>query len=148
MARTGERRDPYLAFNFRVEIEGLITGGFSECGGLQVEIETKEYREGGANDYVDRFTGRVKHPPLVFKRGVSDIDGLWDWYQDVIKGKIRRKNGTIYLLNRVGDAVMHWDFKEAFPCKWTGPDFRADGNNVAFESIELVHRGLKWKKDQ
>ncbi len=147
MSRTGERRDPYLSFNFRVEIEGLITGGFSECAGLMVEIETKEYREGGVNDFVDRFSGRVRHPPLVFKRGISDIDGLWDWYQDVIKGKVRRKNGSIYLLDRGGESAMHWDFKDAFPCKWTGPEFRSDSSSVAFESVELVHRGIRWRKD-
>jgi phage tail-like protein len=144
MARTGDRPDPYRAFNFRVEIEGLITGGFSECNGLQVEVEVKEYREGGVNDYVDHFAGRVKHPPLVFKRGLSAIDGLWLWYQDAAGGRVRRKNGTVYLLNEAHLPVMRWDFKQAFPTKWIGPDLRADANSVAFESIELVHRGLKW----
>jgi hypothetical protein len=38
--------------------------------------------------------------------------------------------------------VIWWDFKEAFPVKWTGPELRADSGNVAFESIELAHRGL------
>ena len=37
---------------------------------------------------------------------------------------------------------MWWDFKEAFPVKWTGPDLRADSGSVAIESVELAHRGL------
>ena len=37
---------------------------------------------------------------------------------------------------------MWWDFKEAFPYKWTGPDLRASSSDVAFESVELAHRGL------
>jgi phage tail-like protein len=146
MPQTGARRDPYQSCNFFVEIEGIVTGGFTECGGLQVELETKELREGGVNDYVHTLRGRIKYPPLTFKRGITDIDGLWQWYQDVAKGVVKRKNGTIYLLNRAHEAVMRWDFKDAIPTKWTGPDFRSDANSVAFESIELVHRGLKWKK--
>ncbi len=146
MAQPGTRRDPYLAFNFLVEIEGIVTGGFSECTGLQVEVEIKELREGGVNDYSHRLTGAVKYPPLQLKRGLSDIDGLWEWYQDVLKGKIKRKNGSIYLLDRGQEAKLRWDFKGAFPYKWTGPDLRTEGNNIAFESLELAHRGLRWQR--
>ena len=55
---------------------------------------------------------------------------------------INRKNGTIYLLDRMRIPVMYWNFKEAYPVKYTGPDLRADSANIAFESVELTHRGL------
>lgn len=138
----GVRADPYHAFNFLVEIEGILAGGFSECSGLQVETEFHDYREGGVNEYVHRFAGPTKYPPLILKHGLTLIDGLWGWHQDVARGTIERKNGTVYLLNKKHIPVIWWDFKEAFPCKWTGPELRADSGNVAFESIELAHRGL------
>src|SRR5690348_3587241 len=83
---TGIRLDPYLACNFVVEIEGLLVGGFAECSGLQVESETFPYREGGVNEYVHHFVGGAKHSPLLLKRGLSLIDGLWGWHQDVVAG--------------------------------------------------------------
>ncbi|HKQ74182.1 MAG TPA: phage tail protein [Blastocatellia bacterium] len=143
----GMRADPYQAFNFLIEIEGIMAGGFSECSGLQVETEFQEYREGGVNDYVHRFPGPTKHPPLTLKHGLTQIDGLWRWHQEVSEGvsqgkEITRQNGTIYLLSKNGLPVMWWDFKEALPVKWTGPELRADSASVAFESVELVHRGL------
>jgi phage tail-like protein len=138
----GVRADPYQVFNFLVEIEGILAGGFSECSGLQVETEFFDYREGGVNEYVHRFAGPTKYPPLVLKHGLTQIYGLWSWHQDVIQGKIERKNGTIYLLDKQRIPVMWWDFKEAFPYKWTGPELRADSSNVAIESVELTHRGL------
>jgi len=138
----GVRADPYQAFNFLVEIEGILAGGFSECSGLQVETEVTDYREGGRNDYVHRFAGPTKYPPLILKHGLTQIDGLWAWHQDVVEGQINRHNGTIYLLDKKRMPVMWWDFKEALPVKWTGPDLRADSGNVAIESIELTHRGL------
>jgi phage tail-like protein len=138
----GVRADPYQSFNFMVEIEGILAGGFSECTGLQVETEFFDFREGGLNDYVHRFAGPTKYPPLVLKHGLTQIDGLWNWHQDVTQGRISRKNGTIYLLDKQRVPAMFWNFKEAFPVKWNGPDFRADSANVAIESVELAHRGL------
>jgi phage tail-like protein len=138
----GIRSDPYQAFNFLVEIEGILTGSFSECTGLQVETEYFDYREGGLNDYMHRFAGATTYPPLILKRGVTQIDGLWNWHQEVTRGSINRKNGTIYLLDKTHIPVIHWNFKEAYPVKYAGPDFRADSASVAFESVELTHRGL------
>ena len=137
------RLDPYLSFNFVVEIEGLLAGAFSSCSGLEVETEKYEYREGGVNGYIHRFAGATHHPPLVLKHGLSPIDGLWNWHQDVVAGLfIRRRNGTIYLLNAGHVPVMWWNFTAALPTKWSGPSLDAATNAVAFETIELVHRGL------
>lgn len=138
----GVRADPYQVFNFLVEIEGVLAGGFSECSGLQVETEYYDYREGGRNEYVHRFAGPTKYPPLTLKHGLTLIEGLWTWHQEVIQGEINRKNGTIYLMDRNGIPTMWWDFKEAYPIKWTGPDLRANSGEVAFESVELAHHGL------
>jgi phage tail-like protein len=138
----GVRLDPYQVFNFMVEIEGILAGGFSECSGLAVETEYLDYREGGVNEYVHRLPGPTKYPPLVLKHGLTQIDGLWTWHQEVVHGNVQRRNGTIYLLDQQRIPVMWWDFKEAYPVKYTGPDFRADSGAVAFESVELAHRGL------
>lgn len=140
----GQRTDPYAAFNFWVEIGNLIAGGFTEVSGLQIETETLAYREGGLNAYVHHLPGPTRYPQnLVLKRGLTDIDTLWAWYQDVSNGTIRRWNGTIYLLKHNGETALAWDFLEAYPVRWIGPDLRSDSSNVAFESIELVHRGIK-----
>jgi phage tail-like protein len=138
----GIRADPYQGFNFLVEIEGILVGGFSECTGLQVESEFTEFREGGQNDFVWRFPGPTKYPSLNLKHGITLIDGLWSWHQDVTQRKIERRNGTVYLLNKQKLPVLWWDFKQALPVKWTGPDLRADSSAIAFESIELNHQGL------
>lgn len=138
----GIRTDPYQAFKFLIEIDGLIAGGFSECSGLQVETESHEYREGGQNDYMHKFAGPTKYPPLTLKHGLTMNELLWAWHQDVTQRTFTRKNGTIFLLNKKGIPVIWWNFKEAFPVKWTGPDLRAEAGSVAFESIDLVHHGL------
>jgi phage tail-like protein len=138
----GVRADPFQGFNFLIEIEGILAGGFSECSGLQVETEVVEFAEGGNNDFVHQFAGRTKYPPLILKHGITLIDGLWSWHQDVTKGTIKRRNATIYLLNKERLPMIWWDVKQALPVKWTGPDLRAESGSVAFESLDLRHKGL------
>src|SRR5262245_29877385 len=85
-AALGRRLDPYLAFNFVVEIEGLLTGGFKEVRGLESNVEIKEYAEGGVNGYIHKIPGETRYPNLVLSRGLTDIDSLWSWYNDVSRG--------------------------------------------------------------
>jgi phage tail-like protein len=136
------RGDPLLGCRFTVEIGGLIAGGFAECSGLSAETETETYPEGGVNDHVHHFAGRTLHPPLVLRRGITLHDGLWQWYAATRAGQVERLNGTVTLRNLDGSPALAWDFLGAFPAKWTGPELRADQASVAFESVELHHRGL------
>jgi len=138
----GVRADPYQVFNFLVEIEGTLTGGFSECTGLVVETETETYKEGGVNGFTHTFVSRTKSPNLSLKHGLTLVDGLWLWHQDVVQGKVERRNGTVYLLDKFKGPVLWWDFEGAYPVKWIGPELKADSGTVAVETVELVHRGL------
>jgi phage tail-like protein len=139
----GDRVDPYLSFHFLVEIEGLVIGGFNEVTGLTVEIEIEEYREGGLNAYVHKLAGPARYPNnLVLKHGLTDSDTLWNWHQDVASGNIQRRNGSIILLDSAGEEQWRWNFVDAYPVRWVGPDLRAGSAEVAIETLELVHRGL------
>lgn len=139
---TGERSDPYASFRFLVEIDGLVVGGFTEVSGLQAETETEEYREGGVNDHVHRLPKLTKYPNLTLKRGITDSDVLWQWYQEVISGIFKRKNGSIVLLDYAAREKWRWNFYQAYPVKWAGPDLKADSGTIAVETLELTHKGL------
>ncbi len=142
----GIRRDPLLAFNFHVMIEGvgILIGGFTEVSGLQVETVVETYREGGVNDYEHKFMGPTRYPSnLILKHGLTDVDFLmWLWHNDIRQNNIHRSNGTILLLNSFGLPRAGWRVEGLCPVKWNGPDLNANVSTVAFESIELVHRGI------
>ncbi|MBZ0303872.1 MAG: phage tail protein [Anaerolineae bacterium] len=141
--KLGDRSDPYLAFTFQVEIEGVVVGGFSEVTGLQAEIEIQDYREGGCNDYIHRLAGPARYPSnLVLKRGMTDIDGLWRWQEEVLHGNVQRKNGSVVMFDGSGEEKLRWNFTNAYPVRWVGPELRANSAAVAIESLELVHEGL------
>ncbi|MEG3936006.1 MULTISPECIES: phage tail protein [unclassified Microcoleus] len=140
---TGIRFDPYNGSNFYLEIEGLITGGFSEITGLESEIEFESYQEGGVNGYSHQFPRRTRYPNLVLSHGLTSNDTLWTWYQSTTQGNIQLKNVTIILLTRQQIPVMLWNFKNAYPVKWSGPTFNAsNATEVAVERLELIHQGI------
>ena len=139
----GTRTDPFLGFNFAVEIRSLVVGGFSDVSGLQAELEVQEYREGGVNEYIHKRAGPTRYPSnLTLKKGITDATALWSWYCDVMQGTIERKNLSIVLMDSAGNEQRRWNFLRAYPVKWTGPDLRAATAEVAAETVELAHDGL------
>ena len=140
-----DRRDPYLTFNFVVELgkDNLEVGGFTEVSGLQAEIEVQDYREGGLNVYIHKLPGPVRYPSnLVLKQGMADREILWEWCKKAMQGAIERRNVTIKLLDRNREEKRQWVFANAYPVRWAGPDLRAGSAEVAMETLELVHQGL------
>jgi phage tail-like protein len=143
MAESGDRRDPFLAFRFEVRLDGLAVAGFSECSGLQLEIEVQDYPEGGMNTFVRKFPGRVKQSNLTLKRGIVDRE-MWDWYYGLTQGRLTMRNGSVRIQDPANQQIqVEWHFRDAFPCKWVGPDLNASQNNVAIESVEICHQGLE-----
>jgi phage tail-like protein len=140
--RTETEPDPYTTFGFVVEINGIVRGGFSEISGLQAETELEEYREGGINDYVHKLAKLTKYPNLTLKRGISDREDLWRWYQAVVSGFIERKTISVMLRDVKKEEKWRWVFKDAYPVKWNGTDLNATSNTVFVESLEFAHHGM------
>lgn len=146
MGETGKRADPFLVFRFEVSFTGFAKAGFSECTGLQLETEVETYQEGGRNTHERKFPTRTKQSPLVLKRGIVDRQ-LWNWYADLVQGKLVRRSATIQVKDYSGQAtVMEFEIKDCFPIKWVGPDLNAKADNIAVETLELAHDGLVWRK--
>src|SRR5262249_30097984 len=135
------RFDPYIGCNFLV-VTGFVVGGFKEVSGLEGHVELRSYAEGGRNGYLHQLPGEVRWPNLVLSRGVVDSNSMWSWFEDVSRGIIQRKQLVIMMLDRDRTPAMWWDVKDAIPVKWTGPRLSATSDEVAMESVELVHKGI------
>jgi phage tail-like protein len=140
---TGVRVDPFRAFNFRIEIDGLAVGSFSECSGLSTDGDSVDYREGTDVPLtVRKLMGLRKYGNITLKRGYTPNRDLWDWYRNIVNGLADRRNGTIVLMDEERRDVMRWSIENAWINKIEGPSFKASGNELAMESVELVHEGL------
>lgn len=143
MPETGQRIDPYAAFAFYVEIGGITEATFTQCSGLEVQVEVQEYQEGGCNEYVHKLPGRIKYGDLTLKYGTATSDQLWQWYLQVCQGQIRRQNLSVIVYDQAGEAVCRWNFKEAYPIKWTGPEFSAAEGRAAIDTLVIAHNGFE-----
>jgi phage tail-like protein len=135
---TGQRVDPYLGYNFLVEIDGITQAGFQEVSGLDVSTDAVDYREGADPSHVRKLPGMHKYGAITLKRGVTDSDELWKWRMTVVSGKPDRKNGSIILLDSAGNERVRWNFFMAWPSKWTGPSFNASSAATAIETLEIT----------
>jgi phage tail-like protein len=139
---TGARKDPYRAYNFLVEIDGITRAAFRECSGLDSSQDPIDYREGTDPLTARKLPGLVKYSNISLKGGITDDASLWDWRKKVMDGKIERKNGSIILLDDTGAEKLRWNFINGWPTKWTGPTFNATSNEVAIETLDIAHEGV------
>jgi len=140
---TGVLKDPYVNFNFLVEIDGITRAAFHQVSGFDSAIDVIEHREGGQNTTTRKLPGMTKYANIQLKWGITDDLQLFEWHRQAVQGDLQRKNGSIVLLNRKGEEVARWNFVRAWPSRYTASELTAEGGDVAIESLELAHEGLE-----
>ena len=118
---------------------------FQEVSGLDAQSEEIKYRSGDSAIFSPvKMPGLVKYSNVTMKKGIFKGDNrFWDWFKEIKMNTIARKNITISLLDEGGNPTMTWTLKNAWPTKVTGTDLKSEGNEVAIETIEIVHEGLE-----
>ena len=142
----GEANDavwPLPKFHFSVSIDGTVMP-FQEVSGLDTETQVIEYRAGNSKTFSTiKMPGIKKFGNVTLKKGVFAKDNaLFDWYAKIEMNLIKRAAVVISLLDQGGNTTMVWTLNNAWPTKITGTDLKADGNEVAVETLELAHEGL------
>lgn len=134
---------PIPKFHFQVEWGGSKIG-FTEASGFDITTEVIEYRDGASPEYSKvKMPGQRKFSNITLKRGTFAGDNeFYAWFNTVNLNQIERRDITVSLLNESHEPVVVWKIKNAWPTKVTPTDLKADGNEVAIESIELAHEGL------
>jgi phage tail-like protein len=139
-----EHIDPYRAYNFKLVIQGVTEGHFTECTGLGIKVDAIKYREGGNNQLVRRIPGQVEYADIKLRYGLTDSHDLWDWFMTVVSGNVERRNVSILMLDSDGvTEAMRWDLINAWPSEWRGAPLDALGHETAIESLTLVFEALQ-----
>lgn len=133
---------PHGRFRYKVEIDGIAAGGFSEASGFDASIDVIEYREGDMVTTPLKIPGLKKYGNITLKQGLADSMELYNWIIAGINGAVQRKTITITLLDEEEAPAASWQVINAWPVKYTAPDFNATASEVAIESLEIAHEGL------
>jgi phage tail-like protein len=142
------REDPIVAFRFALEIEGKLSGYFTNVSGIGSDSELVEEKiiDSETGETLTRYVpGRTIWTPITLKRGVTSNIDVWKWRKDVVDGKIKeaRTNCSIIALSRDNKPVARWNFVNAWPKSVTGPEMDSGGAEFMVEEMTIVHEGAE-----
>ena len=140
------------ASRFLFELDGVEIGIFREISGLQVTVGVQEFREGGQNGFSHRVPGRMTWPNVIFKRGITQSNALFDWLNKSSgegfaagSNKLTRSTGAVTAIDQAGTRLRAWEFIDVFPVRWKGPDFSVTSRDPLEEELEITHHGFRAK---
>lgn len=143
-AQPGVFTDPYRAYNFKLEIQGITAAHFTECSGFDIHVHAIKYRQGGVNEVVHRIPGPVTYGDIELRYGLTESRELWDWFMAAVQGRVERKNISILMLDSRGvSEVMRWDCINAWPARWRGAALNALDHALAIETLTIVFETLE-----
>ncbi|PWJ57469.1 phage tail-like protein [Dyadobacter jejuensis] len=146
---------PPVGFYFKVTFQGIdgVTDDdirFQEVGGLTMEVELDEIRDGAAPQFAYKVPKRAKYSNLVLKRGMLKDSALIAWFDNAVDSYFNQFNISfspctviVELMDENGDPLSTWQVNNAFPVKWQMSDFKANANEVVVETIELAYQNFK-----
>jgi phage tail-like protein len=142
-----DREDPLVAFKFGLEIEGKLSGYFTQVTGIGSEtevIQQKVVNSETGETIIQQIPGRLSWTPVTMKRGVTSSMDIWEWRQDVVDGKIddARTNCSIVAYSQDNTEIARWNFENAWPSKVVGPEMDAGSTNYTIEDVTIVHEGV------
>jgi phage tail-like protein len=142
--------NPLVGFHFSVDIQGVVKGYFTECSGLGSEHEVIEHKvvtEKG-QEVIMKIPGRLKWQDITLKRGITSSMDIWNWRKQVEDGSVdsARRDGSIVMYDQTLKEVARWNFERAWPSKVTGPENKANSNEIAIEQLTIVYEYIEREK--
>lgn len=137
---------PLPVYNYIVEIAGTAVA-FSEVSGLSLSFETATFKEsqtgsGLRGPKILHMPAQINPVHITLKKGVVrggvSLGPLYNWINTIAINQIEKKDIYIRLLDEAGAPVISWQVINAFPTKLDAPNFDANSNDVAIESMELM----------
>jgi len=130
-------------FHFRVDWGGARLD-MVEVSGLAMSLEVLATRSGASLSGNEVLEPGNKHcSPVVLKRALLPGDrDFYTWFSSAMQGDAERRDVVITLLNGRHEPAYIWKLQRAFPSKLEFSPLNALGNEVAMESLTLVHEGL------
>lgn len=142
--------DPLVGFAFAFEVQGKITGYFTEVDGLgsETEVVEQKYVNQKGVEVIRKVPGRLSWQEITLKRGITSNLDLWKWRKEVEDGKVKgaRKNGSVTMFDQGGAVVAQWDFQQAWPSKVSGPSVSSESGDVGVEELTIVHEYIERTK--
>ncbi len=135
---------PFAKFRFKVTIDKVGVAGFSEVSGFDASMDVIEYRNGNEKPATPaKLPGIRKYSNVTLKWGVTSDKAVYDWLASWLEKAGERQNISVSLLDDEEKDLATWTITACWPVKYTMPELNSTSSEVAIESIEIAHEGLK-----
>lgn len=130
-------------FRFLLELEDqrhdtkTVVGGFSRVSGMESHTEMIDYKPGNS-PFLRRIPGRTYFSNLVLERGFACSSDLYNWRLRIARGSRERLSGSVIVLTQKGDEKFRYNFFDAWPVSWKGPELDSGTAETAIEHLELA----------
>ncbi len=140
----GGKPDPLPSSNFIVEIDGIVSSSFISVEGLHGEIEVIEYRDASEPNRVNLLPGNARYGPIILRRGLTENDELWLWYESALESPVETKSMSIVFMDHGHQEKARYNAHECWPSEYYIEPLESNPSNVAIEVIviqtELIER--------
>jgi phage tail-like protein len=140
---------------FYFEADGIAEKLILEVSGLTVESpvagEGGVHGSGKGGVKIRQATPTTEKFTNVTVKVVATTDkDLYTWYRDcntndggASSWDSNRKASSVTAYDQSGNMQARWEIVRAYPSKYEGPSFSAGDSNMANETLELVHEGIR-----
>ncbi|MBD1909751.1 MULTISPECIES: phage tail protein [unclassified Leptolyngbya] len=150
-----QQEEVLVSCRFYFEADGVTDKQILEVSGLSSETPAaggdKVLGSGkNAINLRQATPTRTKFTPVVIKLVATTNKDLYRWYEDCNRNEggrsdwsSSRKAASVSVYDQAGDMKARWELLNAYPTKYEGPKLEAGANDVANETLTLVHEGIK-----
>jgi phage tail-like protein len=139
-----ELNQPQANNLFSIMIGGDSFGFFTKVSGMEYSVAPYQIKEGGRNmsPHYRPFDGPGTAGEVTLEWGSVRRDKMESWVQSVAPGMPFRRHVFItqYKRNMVPYRIIV--LSAAWPKQWKVSDLDSNGNDLATESVTLVHEGM------
>lgn len=131
------------ASQYQLSIDGVIaTGSIKSVKGIEAEVAVIPYKDGDKLGKQYR-PGSLNPGVIEITRGSIDDPSFYNWFQETAKGTTKRCTVAIMQYGRDGQLKRTYNFYEAWPKKYKGPDLDAEQDTYATETIWVVFERME-----
>jgi phage tail-like protein len=132
--------DPLLQGNVLLDLDGVgVVANFNSVSGISSELEIVDnpYVTEQGKVYIGKLPGKPKTPTVTLKRGLTGAKQLWEWHKAVMEGTPDRRNGSVIMMNTLGEEVLRYNFTNAMLSKLSLSEGGATTSGVQVEEATL-----------
>ena len=121
---------------------------FMEMSGMKSTATVFEIEEGGVNGFTHKRAGQSKWDNLQLRYATSSSTFMLEWRDQFLKDAFDQRtkySGAIQMRRNDGEVLREYAFENAWPVSWEGPALNGGGSELAIETLELAHDGIKMR---